>query len=256
MWIFKRLLFKMLGLKKYLGTIRTIFFISYKNGWLKNKPEYYCHYNTKKLIKEGDTIIDIGANLGYYTRIFATQCGNKGKVYAVEPVSLFRNILQNTIKRFPNVTVVPYALGRNEGKKIKMGLPSNNKYLSHGRTKVLEENNNNPQQYEFEAEMRTPKSLFKNLEKLNYIKCDIEGYESVVIPELLSIIEKFLPTIQIETEGENREAILNLLTPLGYEVYYSNKTKLIKYKHNDPPVFSGDLIFMHEKKTDKTNDVL
>lgn len=245
--LIKRLLFKTLGLEKYLTVIRNVFFISYKNGWLRNKEEYFCHYNAKKLINPGDTVIDIGANLGYYSRIFANQCGENGKVYAVEPVLLFRSILQKTIKRYPNVTVIPYALGKEDGVTIKMGLPWNKKYLSHGRTKVIEADNQNIK-YHFEAEMRSPMSIFNQLDKIDYIKCDIEGYERIVIPEFMPIIEKFNPIIQIETEGENRDFILEMLQKIGYKVYYSEKTQLVAYNHTAPPAFSGDLIFIHESE--------
>jgi len=251
MHIIKRLLYKILGLEKYLTVIRNVFFISYKNGWLRNKEEYYCHYNTKHLIKPGDTIVDIGANLGYYTRIFAEQCGSNGKVYAVEPVSLFRNILQKTIKRFPNVTIVPYALGKDNGATISMGLPSHKKYLSHGRTKVLETENSNIE-YRFEAEMRSPINIFGNLTQLDYIKCDIEGYERIVIPEFMPIIEKFKPILQIETDGENRELILELLQNIGYQTYFAEKTQLAEYNKENPPKFSGDLIFIHQSKMPPT----
>lgn len=52
---------------------------------------------------------------------------------------------------------------------------------------------------EFEAEMRRGSVLFADLPKIDFIKCDIEGYEGVVIPELRPLIERHLPTVLIET---------------------------------------------------------
>ena len=39
----------------------------------------------KKIVKEGDIVIDVGVNIGYYTIIMAKCVGGKGQVYAFEP---------------------------------------------------------------------------------------------------------------------------------------------------------------------------
>lgn len=243
MLLIKRILFKVLGLRRYLQLISQVFFFSYKQGWLKNKQEYYCHYFMQRLIKSGDTIIDIGANLGYYTLIFAQLTGEKGQVYAVEPVKLFRYILKKHAKSYSNIHILPYALGQENEKTISMGLPASNKYLSHGRTRVMGNTENQDFKYRFNAEMRNPSDLFSELTAIDYIKCDIEGYEIVVIPEMLSLIEKFEPIVQIETDGENRKKIIDLLKPLGYSIFYIDQDGAKTYNQDTPPKFSGDLIF-------------
>ncbi|MDA3868074.1 MAG: FkbM family methyltransferase [Salinivirgaceae bacterium] len=245
MWFIKRILFKIVGIRCYLKLVRSTFLLAYKSGMLRNKNEYYCHYKVPQFINKGDTIIDIGANLGYYSWIFARATGKTGVVYAVEPVQLFRDILQNTIKKHPQVKVLPYALGDENGKETVMGLPATNKYLSHGRTKIIDSKPDDTYAYEFTTEMRTPDNLFGDLKKLDYIKCDIEGFEIVVIPQFKSIIEKHKPTIQIETDGENRNVILQLLLSMDYKAFYIHKNELVPYDQENPPAFSGDLIFRH-----------
>jgi FkbM family methyltransferase len=247
MHLIKRLLFKILGLQRYLQTIRNIFFFSYYYGLLKGKEEYLVHYYIKKLIKKGDIIIDIGANLGYYSKIFAQLTGKSGHVYAVEPVETFRKVLEGSIKKYENVKVLPYALGLEDGKEIAMGLPLTSKYLSHGRTKIVDTKPNDNYAFTFKATMKHPDQLFGQLNKIDYVKCDIEGYEIVVIPAMKELISKHSPTIQIETDGDNRNEIMSFLLPLGYKVFYVSTKGLEPYNKSHTG-FSGDLIFIHQDK--------
>lgn len=71
-----------------------------------------------KTVKKGDTVLDIGANVGYYTILASKLVGPKGKVYAFEPdpdnlVLLNKNLELNGCK---NVVVSPFALSDENGK--------------------------------------------------------------------------------------------------------------------------------------------
>jgi hypothetical protein len=89
--------------------------------------------------------------------------------------------------------------------------------------------------------------LFESFEKIDYLKCDIEGYEVVVVPEILPALQKFKPIIQIETGGENKPAVVATLNGAGFEKYYFNGSELKKAVagEEDP---AGDLIFIHKDK--------
>ena len=54
------------------------------------------------------------------------------------------------------------------------------------------------------------------MEKIDFIKCDIEGYERIVLPELRPLIEKFHPTVLVETDGESRQQMIRMFAELGY----------------------------------------
>ena len=72
---------------------------------------------------------------------------------------------------------------------------------------------------EFSAQMRRGSELFAGLERLDFVKCDIEGYEVVVLTELRPLLERFRPTVLVETGGGNRPRIVELFTALGYKAF-------------------------------------
>jgi FkbM family methyltransferase len=251
----KQLLYKLLGVTNYLIVVSRLFFISYALGLLKKDKTFDCHYFIKSLIRKGDHVIDIGANLGYYSRLFAKLVGPKGKVYSVEPVTLFRKILKINTRGFKNTTIIPYALGEEDNKSIVMGIPKSNKYLRHGLTRVLDTNENEPFEFTFDEKMFTPVTLFGNLERCDYIKCDVEGYEIHIIPQLEFLLNSFHPIIQIEIEPINRKSITDFLLALTYSAFYL-KDKLLFPIGDQMQVIEGDIFFVPRNKMKLVKAVL
>src|ERR1051326_3987639 len=62
------------------------------------------------LVEPGQVVVDIGMHIGYYTSLFACLVGPGGQVHAFEPTPSTREIATHNIKRFPQVTVHPYAV--------------------------------------------------------------------------------------------------------------------------------------------------
>jgi FkbM family methyltransferase len=69
------------------------------------------------LIREGDTVFDVGANIGFYTTLFSQWVGKTGKVIAYEPdprnLSLLRTNLESI--GMANTTVRDVALASESG---------------------------------------------------------------------------------------------------------------------------------------------
>lgn len=243
----KRILFKLLGAEQYLRFVSRIFFLSLDSGLLRGKPAFYNHYFVKRFVPAGGTVIDIGANVGYYSVLLARAVGPKGKVLSVEPVQLFRNVLERNCRLFTQVTVLPYALGEESGKQVTMGIPGGHKVFRHGLTRVMEENDSS--QVLFSATMKTPAEVFGSLDRLDFIKCDVEGYEIHILPLMMDLIGRFKPVIQIETGGENRKKIVSLLRNTGYVCYWVEREKLRAWDlQGEGP--DADLVFIPADKPD------
>lgn len=224
----KRFLFRNLSLENYLRVLQRTYFTLYKTGILRWNKIYIYHYYVKKLIKDGDAVIDIGANLGYYSLLFSKWVGMTGKVYAVEPTPVYQKILMEMADKTTNIQLIPYALGTEES-EIKMSLPTSGGYLHTGRAHIKEENDHTAKDIIFEAKMQTPQKVFNNIKKVDYIKCDAEGFEYIILINIAALISQFKPILQVEVAIENREKLDFFLQGIGYEKFVLYKNKLIPY---------------------------
>ena len=240
----RSVLLKFLGLEGYLAVVSDAYLRLTNFGFLKSKyPELVF---LKQLVKPGFVSIDIGANVGYYSVNISKISGSNGMVYAVEPVPLFANVFKRNAHKFAlkNISLLQTALG-SENKKIVMGTPVINGVFRHGLTHVLNANDDNSALSTFEAEMKIPDELFAEITKLDFIKCDVEGYEIHLFPHLLNTINKFKPIIQIEiSTSANRQIILELLKPIGYSAFGLKNNALFLLTSDDCINYSqGDLYF-------------
>lgn len=211
-----RILYRLLPLEGYLRAVSRMFFVFQRLGIGRRAPATEYVYHLPQLVRKGDVCMDLGANLGYYTRTLSRLAGPAGRVHAVEPVAPVRKVLSRNLRGCGNVEIYPFALG-TENKPIRMGNDSarRNGYMGTGQNFVNDAGGTTD--VEFAAEMRRGSELFGDLPRLDFVKCDIEGYELTVMREMRPLLEKFRPTVLIETGGENRPAVIGLFEELGYD---------------------------------------
>ena len=184
MKLIRKLLVKFIGLKNYLRLVSKIYILIINLGFYKKK--YSELHFIKSVIRKDDSVLDIGANLGYYSFFMAKQINEKGRLIAVEPIPLFVKVWTSNLKRFSRKNIVHHncALGNENLPSVKMSIPIVNGVVRHGLTKVSAESSEN--EIAFEIPMKIGDELIAKdqLNKLDYIKCDVEGYEQFVIPSL------------------------------------------------------------------------
>ena len=240
----RKLLLKTLGLTGYYRLVSSIYIFLVSNKLVKRKyPEIFY---LEKIIKPGFHCIDIGANMGYYTYFLSNYCGKDGKVYAVEPVPLFMEVLKKNISntKFKNIELLPYALGE-KNQQVKMGTPVVDGIIHHGMTRITTGEQKEFVQY-YNAEMRVPDELFKDLQQLDYIKCDVEGYEHYVFSNMFNVIKKFRPLIQTELSNpEGRVKVIELFKSIGYQCFrLDQNSKLIPLANTNREEYSTDYYFL------------
>jgi FkbM family methyltransferase len=216
----------------------------YDLNLLKRKPAFKYHYLIKKVIQSDFTVVDIGANLGYFSKNFA-RLTPKGKVISIEPIPLFYEVLTGFLSKFNHVKTYNVALGMEEGKTI-MVLPSDNGMIRTGLPHIAK-NDAELQKYDNqEVAIVRGSVLLKDLPKIDYIKCDIEGFEGVVFKEIEPIIQKFKPFVQLEISNENKEEILQLFSKNGYQQYGVANYRFVKESGTQQE--EGDYFFVPNER--------
>ena len=222
----KQFLLNILGEKRYLALLAGAFQRLYPTGLLGK--DYEDIYFLKKLIRPGDYCVDIGAHLGYFTIQLSRLAGDRGKVVAIEPMPPFHDTLERRLqrKKVRNVTLYQLALG-GSGEYVEMGVPrvGAQRRFAHARIK---ENN---EHLEFVLSVKVKNEpgdrLFLDLPRLDYIKCDVEGFEYAVFASMTRTLEKHHPMLLCELF--DRDLLIRfsgMLEPFGYRPYLLEKGRL------------------------------
>jgi FkbM family methyltransferase len=180
---------------------------------------------------EGDTIIEVGANVGTETVGFARVVGNKGRVIAFEPspsnvASLEGTLALNSALR---ITLFPAAVG-NVCAKLQFCEPARreNSGLGHIAATVNEEHSDR-----IEVDCLTLDSLADQLGRARLIAIDVEGFEVPVLRGAQSYISDNRPVIVLEATRSHQERagyslreLHDTLTGLDYEVRAVGRLRL------------------------------
>ncbi len=78
----------------------------------------------KHIVNCGEYVIDIGANIGVYTKYLSELVGPLGRVYSIEPIPLTFEILSSNVKKFglKNLELINCAISDNNG-SVTMEVP-------------------------------------------------------------------------------------------------------------------------------------
>lgn len=181
------------------------------------EPQISLAWN--RLLTEGDEVIDIGGNVGYYALLAGKLVGPKGRVITIEPSqTIFNQLVHNIqINEFEHVNPIKKAVSNNSG-TIKLYYAGDN---NQGNTTIMEENGHI---YSEDVECITFGEIGKYIEfsKVKLIKIDVEGAEPMVLSSLSQSLEKLNPDVVIfvEISPSNTEDGEKMLAPFieaGFE---------------------------------------
>jgi FkbM family methyltransferase len=221
------------------------FFILFDLGILKSDERFKFHYATKKLIKEGDVVLDIGANLGYFSKLFARK-NTKGTLYSIEPIPMFFNRLKIILSSYSHVKLIHAALGASPG-NLHMIMPVQQGVMRTGLPHVISEEEAKLNPDHLTVPVQSARDFLANLPHLDYIKCDIEGYEWIVFSTLGMELERLRPLVQIEISERYLSEFCEFFQGLNYVQCGLYDGQLIE-EHGTQRVTSDFLFIPLEKK--------
>ncbi len=130
------------------------------------------------LLEPGMTVVDVGANIGYYTLLAARSVGPEGKVLALEPSPIFAKLSRSVgTLRSQNVTCLNLAASATEG-RLRLFLPPAS-YQNFDPSVVAYTEG----MTETEVECRPLDAVLadQGLDRVDALKIDVEGHEPAVV---------------------------------------------------------------------------
>ncbi|MBE9219658.1 FkbM family methyltransferase [Dolichospermum flos-aquae] len=189
---------------------------------LKGSTEPLTTAFYQKVLKPGDTYVDVGTHVGYHTLIARQLIGDQGLVVAVEPQPYnCHKILRNWIaNKYENLQLRVAAAG-NQDQYISLYAQS----ASDSARLSVKPNNINDLSQVFYVPMITLETLFKELKltRVKLLKIDVEGFELEVIHGILNkldIVENILIEIltPFDKFSSREKEIFSLLKSHSFEL--------------------------------------
>ncbi|MCU1384017.1 MAG: FkbM family methyltransferase [Acidobacteria bacterium] len=180
-----------------------------------------------RFLAPGDTMIDVGANIGYFTILGARRVGPRGRVVAFEPVGRVRERLTYNLQLndLTNVTVRDEALSAQSGAaefftgpQDDSGLASLRPLAASTRVSVMRARLDD---------------LWDADQPIALIKIDVEGAEMAALEGMAGCLTRHSPDVIVEVTdeylralGASAAALVGFLTGQGYSMYRIDHDRL------------------------------
>lgn len=187
-------------------------------------------YWVRDILRPGMTVIDVGANFGYYTINMSKWVGETGIVYAFEPSKFFRDRLAAHAKlnSCDNCTIIDFGLSDHN---------TSTELYKLGDSACLNwyDERSEPDSVEKVCLRRLDDVVEEfGILSVDFIKVDIDGHEPKFLSGAYETIKKFKPILQMEFQelallqnNSDVEQLADELSRLGYVLYSERNRKKI-----------------------------
>ena len=226
---------------------------------LRHTPDSWEERDTvavKYLVGPGDSVIDIGASIGGYTRFLSGIVGPSGHVYSFEPNPPIYDFLSHNVKelKLENVKLFSSALSDKKG-TASIAIPRYRWGSECHYDATLEAKRARPDCRQVDVTVNTLDSFFaKRPEKIAFVKCDVNYHELACLRGGLETLRRSKPAMLIEILPDPDKArgpaaqVFELLEENGYEGYWFDGEGLRKRQRGER---SQNYFFLTREHVDK-----
>jgi FkbM family methyltransferase len=177
------------------------------------------------LVNKQSIVLDIGANMGEYSYFFQEIIRAK-KIIAFEPIP---HLYKRLKFLFPSIEVYPCAVS-DQSAKSNLYIPfiASKKYETRAKLDILPENGET-HVAKIQVETISLDTLFEeSIDKIDFIKIDIEGHELRAIRGAEKLISRDHPILMIEIEFRHHPfdfyLVIEEICTLGYTCTFYDKS--------------------------------
>ncbi|MCW5662476.1 MAG: FkbM family methyltransferase [Piscinibacter sp.] len=176
-----------------------------RDAFRTNEPEWE---RCAQWLSPGDWAIDVGANIGHYTKRFSDLVGAAGRVLAFEPVPATFELLAANAAQFAhaNVTLLNLAAS-DESRLLGISIPQFDTGLKNYYGAALTEQATGLQV------MTCPIDALGLPGRVRVVKVDAEGHDAVVLRGARQLLARERPVVVIETAAPEVD---DMMRELGY----------------------------------------
>lgn len=206
--------------------------------WLRRSYEKYVADVMRPLLKPGDVMLDLGANVGYFTLLGASRVGDRGHVLAFEPSAGNCALIEASAREngFKNIVLYQKAVGERAGTVGFEPEDSNGKILRGARNDKTR------------VEMVALDECLSAQARVDLVKMDIEGAEALALAGMTRLLTRFHPVLfsefhpaaLAETSQIQPEAYLGALRALGYQLFVIDRERGLRAQpSSDTEIFKA-----------------
>jgi FkbM family methyltransferase len=211
--------------------------------------EPYCLSYLHRCAGKGSTIVDVGANVGFYTIESSLSVGPTGRVISIEAApSHVRSIRENVrLNEFENVKVIETAVGDTNGEAV-LTLPSGDNLGAFTLGRVIGE-----QAYSVTVKRIDDILQEQGTASVDFIKMDIEGSELRALRGAEQTLKSDRPAILLELNsaalqrcGSSVAEVKEFLDRHGYKGWILTRTTARPIENSDTHS-CDECLFIHRE---------
>ncbi len=207
-------------------------------------------------LKEDSVVLDIGANVGWYSLILAGKVP-KGKVLSFEPIPKIFDYLNKNIRINNLANIKTYNFGFSE-KQDLLDFYYDPLLTASTSLRNLHENR---EKIRIRCEVRRMDDVIPKIApRVDLIKCDVEGAEIFVIKGGLEVLNNTKPVLFLEMLrkwsakfGYHPNDIIAILKGIGYRCYYAESGKLVQIDKVTEETIATNFFFIYPERDIKIN---